>query len=49
MKSLGHKWIDVLKMDIEGGEWDFLEHLYRDAKPIPVSQVCGSACVREDI
>ena len=39
MKGFGHKWIDVLKMDIEGGEWDFLESLFKEAKSIPVGQV----------
>ena len=39
MKDLGHKWIDVLKMDIEGGEWDLLDHLFREGKPIPVGPV----------
>ena len=39
MSGLGHAWIDVLKMDIEGGEWDFLEFLFKEAKPIPVGQV----------
>lgn len=27
MKELNHKWIDVLKMDIEESEWDVLEAL----------------------
>ena len=27
MSELSHSWIDVLKMDIEGGEWDVLEAL----------------------
>ena len=27
MRELNHKWIDVLKMDIEEGEWDVLEAL----------------------
>lgn len=39
MNGLGHAWIDVLKMDIEGGEWDFLEYLFKEAKSIPVGQV----------
>ena len=39
MKSFGHSWIDVLKMDIEGGEWEFLDYLLRTGKPIPVGQV----------
>ena len=39
MKGFGHKWIDVLKMDIEGGEWDFFENLFKEAKSIPVGQV----------
>ena len=39
MNGLGHAWIDVLKMDIEGGEWDFLECLFKEAKSIPVGQV----------
>jgi hypothetical protein len=39
MKDLGHRWIDVLKMDIELGEWDFLDYLFKEGKPIPVGQV----------
>ena len=39
MKGFGHSWIDVLKMDIEGGEWEFLEYLLQSGKPIPVGQV----------
>jgi len=39
MNGFGHSWIDVLKMDIEGGEWDFLEYLLEAGKPIPVGQV----------
>lgn len=39
MKDFGHSWIDVLKMDIEGGEWEFLDYLFDLKKPIPVGQV----------
>jgi len=39
MKGFGHMWIEVLKMDIEGGEYDFLEYLLQSGKPIPVGQV----------
>jgi Methyltransferase domain len=39
MRGFGHTWIDVLKMDIEGGEWTFLEYLLQSGKPIPVGQV----------
>ena len=41
MSGFGHSWIDVLKMDIEGGEWEFLDYLLQAGKPIPVGQVCA--------
>ena len=28
MADLEHKWIDVLKMDIEGSEWDLFQQIY---------------------
>jgi hypothetical protein len=40
MKDLGHRWINVLKMDIELGEWDFLDYMFKQEKSIPVGQVC---------
>ena len=43
MSGLGHAWIDVLKMDIEGGEWEYLDYLLREGKPIPVGQVRGDS------
>ena len=34
MRELEHKWIDVLKTDIEGGEWDVLEALIDTNYPL---------------
>ena len=28
MTGMGHTWLDVLKMDIEGAEWELLQHMY---------------------
>jgi len=39
MSNLGHKWIDVLKIDIEGGEWSVFEKLFEEMKTIPVTQI----------
>lgn len=38
MSRLGHKHIDVLKIDIEGGEYSVLTDFFRE--PIPVQQLC---------
>lgn len=40
MEKLGHQWIDVLKMDIEGHEWNVFGDFY--AKPgsrLPATQL----------
>jgi len=37
MQRLGHSRIDVLKMDIEGAEYEVLEDVVRDR--IPVNQI----------
>lgn len=40
LAELGHSWVDVLKMDIEGHEWDVLSDFY--AKPgaqLPATQL----------
>jgi len=39
MNNLRHKWIDVLKIDIEGGEWSVFEKLFEEMKTIPVTQI----------
>ncbi|CAL6332594.1 unnamed protein product [Bathycoccus prasinos] len=39
MANFGHAWIDVLKIDIEGGEWNVFAKLCEEARPIPATQV----------
>ena len=39
MADFGHAWIDVLKIDIEGGEWNVFAKLCEEAKPIPATQI----------
>ena len=38
MRERGHAWLDVLKMDIEGGEWAVLDGFVRNGSALPVSQ-----------
>ena len=40
MKDNGHAWIDLLKIDVEGAEWEVLENLVAQGggKPLPISQ-----------
>jgi FkbM family methyltransferase len=38
MARLGHTRIDLLKMDIEGAEYDVIEHIR--ARAIPIGQLC---------
>ena len=39
MSELGHKWLDVLKIDIEGGEWKVFESLFATMHRIPATQI----------
>ena len=39
MSDLGHRWIDVLKIDIEGAEWRALEGLVAKQAPLPFTQL----------
>jgi hypothetical protein len=39
MNELGHKWIDVLKVDIEGGEWEVFDALFSSFSTVPVGQM----------
>lgn len=39
MKQLNHKWVDVMKVDIEGAEWGFLQHLVTRKVPLPFTQL----------
>ena len=39
MKELGHKWVDVLKIDIEGNEWPVLEQMVTDKRPLMFTQM----------
>ena len=38
MRERGHTWVDLFKMDIEGGEWAVLDGLIRKGVPLPISQ-----------
>ena len=39
MEELGHAWLDVLKVDIEGFEWGVLETLVGQDEPLPFTQL----------
>lgn len=39
MSKLRHTWIDVLKVDIEGGEWAIFEKLFEQVQIIPATQI----------
>lgn len=38
MRERGHTWVDLLKVDIEGGEWAVLDGFVRNGSALPVSQ-----------
>lgn len=39
MCELGHTWVDVMKLDIEGAEYEVLESWLQDGHPLPVGQL----------
>ena len=39
MRELGHAWVDVLKIDIEGNEWAVLEGMIADKTPFMFTQM----------
>ena len=39
MRELGHAWVDVLKIDIEGNEWPVLEGMIADKTPFMFTQM----------
>jgi len=39
MEDLGHDWIDVLKIDIDGAEWRSFEYIYNEMRTLPASQI----------
>ena len=39
MAELGHDWVDVLKIDIEGAEWPVLKALLKTGKVLPFTQL----------
>ena len=39
MAGLQHTWIDVLKMDIDGSEWELLQDFYKSGAKLPATQV----------
>lgn len=42
MKELKHEWVDVVKVDIEGAEWGFLEYQIARRLPLPFTQLQAS-------
>ena len=45
MEELGHSWVDVLKVDIEGFEWGVLEALVGSDEPLPFTQLQARAII----
>lgn len=43
MAANGVAWIDILKIDIEGGEWAVFAELLDSGKPLPFTQVLTNA------
>ena len=39
MSRLQHTWIDVLKIDIEGYEWELLRDFYKSGAKLPATQI----------
>lgn len=40
MANLGHKWVDILKIDIEGHEWDVLSDVFAESgAQLPTTQL----------
>ena len=39
MAELGHAWVSVLKIDVEGSEWGALAGLLRREGPLPFTQM----------
>ena len=44
MADLGHDWVDVLKIDIEGAEWAVLKALLKTGAVLPFTQLQVRAC-----
>ncbi len=39
MHELGHTWLDIFKVDVEGAEWDALQGLLAAQAPLPFTQM----------
>lgn len=39
MQMLGHTWVDVLKVDVEGFEYETFQHLARSGAGMPFTQL----------
>ena len=39
MKELGHSWIDILKVDIDGAEWRSFDYIYQTWNKLPANQL----------
>jgi hypothetical protein len=39
MEELGHSWIDILKVDIDGAEWRSFDYIYKEMHTVPASQI----------
>jgi hypothetical protein len=44
VQELGHNWVDVLKIDIEGAEWEVLDNLLNQTGTLPFTQLQVWAC-----
>jgi FkbM family methyltransferase len=39
MRELGHTWVDILKIDVEGAEWDAFQGQLAMPGPLPFTQM----------
>lgn len=39
LQELGHTWIDVMKIDVEGSEFDVFQQIAQSKTPMPFTQI----------